>query len=123
MSLGSAQFLDARQSVETLNDLLNLNTNIIPDGFECYVRELDCKYKFNSTYSDPVTGSWKLNVLEGGEKEVQFITEEDYKQLERDGLVEQNKNYYILGKPTDYENEIANLQAQIDELRERLESL
>ena len=60
LSLGTAQFLDARQSVETLEDLLNLNTNIIPNGFECYVQESDLKYKYNSYYDEIETGKWRL---------------------------------------------------------------
>ena len=60
MSLGSAQFLDSRQSVATLDELLNLNTNIIPNGFECYVQDLDCKYKYHEDYNESGTGNWKL---------------------------------------------------------------
>lgn len=57
--LGAAQFLDQREAVETLDELLALNTNIIPDGFEVYVKEKDCKYKYNSTYTESDTGCWK----------------------------------------------------------------
>lgn len=60
MVLGSAQYLDARQSVATLDELLSLNTNIIPNGFECYVEALDCKYKYHEDYNETDTGHWKL---------------------------------------------------------------
>ena len=60
MSLGAAEYLDARQSVATLDDLLNLNTNIIPNGFEVYVNDLDCKYKYHEDYNEDSTGNWKL---------------------------------------------------------------
>jgi antitoxin component YwqK of YwqJK toxin-antitoxin module len=58
-----------------------------------------------------------------GEKHGVFITREEYDQLETDGLVEENKNYYIIGSPMATENQIANLQAQIDELKARLDLL
>jgi antitoxin component YwqK of YwqJK toxin-antitoxin module len=58
-----------------------------------------------------------------GEKHGVFITREEYDQLETDGLVEENKNYYIIGSPIATENQIANLQAQIDELKARLDLL
>ena len=48
--LGSKTFLDSRESVGTLDDLLALDTNIIPNGFECYVEALDCKYKYHKNY-------------------------------------------------------------------------
>ena len=98
MSLGSAEFLDARQSVKTLDDLLNLNTNIIPNGFECYVETLDCKYKYHEDYNETNTGRWKLNISKGGEKKGEFLTKEEYDQLEADGLLQEDKNYYILGE-------------------------
>lgn len=60
MALGSAQYLDARQSVATLDALLALDTNIIPNGFECYVEALDCKYKYHEDYNETDTGHWKL---------------------------------------------------------------
>jgi hypothetical protein len=95
IELGSAQYLDARQSVKDLNTLLALNTNIIPNGFECYVEELDCKYKYHESYNDPSTGYWKISE-NGGEKKGEIITLEEYNELEINGLVEQDKNYYIL---------------------------
>ena len=52
--------LDSRQVVETLDDLLALDENIIYDGLECYVVSSDCKYKFNSNYNETDTGHWKL---------------------------------------------------------------
>ena len=73
MSLGSAEFLDARQSVETLDDLLNLNTNIIPNGFQVYVNELDTYYKYHEDYNEEDTGNWKLYEI----PELEIFTEED----------------------------------------------
>ena len=73
LSLGSAEFLDARQSVETLDDLLNLNTNIIPNGFECYVQDLDCKYRYHEDYNEEDTGNWKLYEI----PEFEIMDEED----------------------------------------------
>jgi hypothetical protein len=59
MALGSAQYLDARQSVADLDALLALDTNIIPNGFECYVEALDCKYKYHEDYNETNTRHWK----------------------------------------------------------------
>lgn len=73
MSLGAAEYLDARQSVATLDDLLNLNTNIIPNGFECYVQDLDCKYRYHEDYNEEDTGNWKLYEI----PELEIFTEED----------------------------------------------
>lgn len=64
--LGSKTFLDSRESVGTLDDLLALDTNIIPNGFECYVEELDCKYKYHKDYNEVGTGNWKLKIGTGG---------------------------------------------------------
>ena len=64
--LGSKTFLDSRESVGTLDDLLALDTNIIPNGFECYVEELDCKYKYHKDYNEAGTGNWKLKIGTGG---------------------------------------------------------
>ena len=96
--LGSKDFLDSRQSVTTLDDLLALDTNIIPNGFECYVETLDCKYKYHEDYNETDTGHWKLNISKGGEKKGEFLTKEEYDQLEADGLLQEDKNYYILGE-------------------------
>ena len=96
--LGSKDFLDSRQSVATLDALLALDTNIIPNGFECYVEALDCKYKYHEDYNETDTGHWRLNVSEGGEKKGEFLTKEEYDQLETDGLLQEDKNYYILGE-------------------------
>lgn len=73
MSLGTAEYLDARQSVKTLDDLLTLNTNIIPNGFECYVQDLDCKYRYHENYNEEDTGKWKLYEI----PEMEILTEED----------------------------------------------
>lgn len=96
--LGSKLPLDSRQVVETLDDLLALDENIIYDGMKCYVHQNDCEYKFNSTYNETNTGRWKLNISEGGEKKGEFLTKEAYDQLEADGLLQEDKNYYILGE-------------------------
>lgn len=65
MSLKTAKFLDARQGVENLDELLDLNTDIIPDGFEVYVKNEDCKYKYLSTNDEDVsTGKWRVLISE-----------------------------------------------------------
>ena len=64
-SLGSKGFLDSRQSVADLDELLTLNTNTIPDGFEVYIENLDIKYRYNSNYNETDTGHWKLMISEG----------------------------------------------------------
>ena len=79
MALGSAQYLDNRQSVADLDALLALDTNIIPNGFECYVEALDCKYKYHEDYNETDTGHWRLNVSEGGEKKGEFLTKDHNK--------------------------------------------
>ena len=84
MSLGAAEYLDARQSVATLDDLLNLNTNIIPNGFEVYVNDLDCKYKYHEDYNEASTGNWKLST--GGTGHIEIT------QAEYDALSEEEKN-------------------------------
>ena len=73
LSLGSAEFLDARQSVKTLDDLLNINTNIIPNGFQVYVNDLDAYYKYHEDYNEEDTGNWKLYEI----PELTILTEED----------------------------------------------
>ena len=74
MALGSAQYLDARQSVATLDELLALDTNIIPNGFECYVEALDCKYKYHTDYNETDTGHWKLMTSDGAEGKSAYQT-------------------------------------------------
>jgi hypothetical protein len=96
LSLGAKLPLDSRQVVATLDDLLALDENIIYNGCEVYIEALDCKYKFNSNYNDPITGHWKFKEEE---KEGLFLTREEYDQLEAQGLVEMNRNYYIIGSP------------------------
>lgn len=62
----SPTFLDARESVENLSELKNMNNNIIPDGFESYVRSENCKYKFLSSNTESeLSGKWRK--IESGE--------------------------------------------------------
>ena len=57
----SPTFLDARQQVEDLTALKALDVNIIPDGFETYVKSEDCKYKFLSSNEDiEASGKWRI---------------------------------------------------------------
>jgi hypothetical protein len=79
--LGAAQFLDQREAVETIDELLALNTNIIPDGFEVYVKEKDCKYKYNSTYTESDTGCWKKTESSGASSDSRELTYEEYMKL------------------------------------------
>ncbi|MBQ5917612.1 MAG: hypothetical protein IIW92_03470 [Lachnospiraceae bacterium] len=101
--LGSKTFLDSRESVGTLDDLLALDTNIIPNGFECYVEELDCKYKYHKDYNEVGTGNWKLKIGGSGGDTAENIAyvNADYSQysnvdLALDALFA--KVYYV--KPT-----------------------
>ena len=101
--LGSKTFLDSRESVGTLDDLLALDTNIIPNGFECYVEELDCKYKYHKDYNEVGTGNWKLKISGSGGDTAENIAyvNADYSQysnvdLALDALFA--KVYYV--KPT-----------------------
>ena len=58
----SPTFLDARQQVEDLTALKALDINIIPDGFETYVKSEDCKYKFLSSNEDTeASGKWRIS--------------------------------------------------------------
>jgi glycerophosphoryl diester phosphodiesterase len=50
---------------------LALDTNIIPNGFECYVEALDCKYKYHENYNETDTGHWKLITSDVGNGESQ----------------------------------------------------
>ena len=97
MSLGSAQFLDSRQSVATLDELLNLNTNIIPNGFECYVQDLDCKYKYHEDYNESGTGNWKLiSVGEATESDIIVAhTPDEANELQK--KVNRNKLMFYMG--------------------------
>ena len=92
--LGAAQFLDQREAVETIDELLALNTNIIPDGFEVYVKEKDCKYKYNSTYTESDTGCWKKTESSGTSSDSRELTYEEYMKLSEE---ERNNGteYYI----------------------------
>ena len=65
--------LDSRQSVETLDDLLSLDTNVIDNGTEVYVQDLDCKYRYHENYNEEDTGKWKLYEI----PEMEILTEED----------------------------------------------
>lgn len=59
-------FLDARESVKNLDELKSINLNIIPDGFEVYVKSENCKYKYlSSNDNTDSSGKWKkiANVL------------------------------------------------------------
>ena len=69
--------LDTRQVVETLDDLLALDENIIYDGMKCYVHQNDCEYKFNSTYNETDTGHWKLIGSNDGEDLTEYVKQTD----------------------------------------------
>lgn len=54
------QFLDDRQSVKTLQEMKAFDTNLLPEGFECYVVAKDKKYKYLSTNISRLdTGKWR----------------------------------------------------------------
>lgn len=54
------KFLDDRQSFKTLQDMLAFDTNLLPEGFECYVVAKDKKYKYLSTNISRLdTGKWR----------------------------------------------------------------
>lgn len=56
----SKVFVDNRQSFDTLEEMKNYNTNLIPDGYETYVKATDKKYKFLSTNTiDNDLGQWR----------------------------------------------------------------
>ena len=74
--LGSKLPLDSRQVVETLDDLLDLDTNILYNGIECYVASLDCKYKYHEDYTNEDTGNWKL--IDDPISTVEFYTTENW---------------------------------------------
>ena len=96
MALGSAQYLDARQSVADLDALLALDTNIIPNGFECYVEALDCKYKYHEDYNETGTGHWKLNISEGEGVTIDDETISTYKTWSSEKIfIETAENYAI----------------------------
>ena len=65
--------INSRQVVETLDDLLSLDTNVLDNGIEVYVKELDCKYKYHEDYNEEDTGNWKLYEI----PELEIFTEED----------------------------------------------
>ena len=109
----SATFLDSRQSVADLDALLALDTNIIPNGFECYVQDLDCKYKYHEDYNETSTGHWKLSTDGAGHIEltqaeydaltdekkmngsVYFITDADVEGSSKTNYLHENKLGYI----------------------------
>ena len=65
-SLGSKTPLDSRQVVDTLDDLLALDTNILYNGIQVYVNELDVRYQYHEDYNETDTGHWKLINSDGG---------------------------------------------------------
>ena len=77
--------LDSRQVVETLDDLLALDENIIYDGMKCYVHEQDAEYKFNSTYNETDTGNWKKISSDIEAENVKFSDGENLQQKLDDG--------------------------------------
>lgn len=84
--------LDADYSFSTLNELKNYATTsaLSYSGQILYCEENDTLYKVNKNKTDATTL--------GGEKEGLFLTREEYDQLEADGLLQEDKNYYILGE-------------------------
>lgn len=85
--------LDANYSFDTLEELKNYATTsaLSYSGQILYCKENDTLYKVNKDKTDTTTL--------GGEKEGLFLTREEYDQLEAQGLVEMNRNYYIIGSP------------------------
>ena len=85
--------LDADYSFDTLEELKNYATTsaLSYSGQILYCKENDTLYKVNKDKTDATTI--------GGEKEGLFLTREEYDQLEAQGLVEMNRNYYIIGSP------------------------
>lgn len=59
-SLNAPKFLDSRQSFKTLQEMKAFDTNLLPEGFECYVVAKDKKYKYLSTNTSRLdTGKWR----------------------------------------------------------------
>lgn len=56
----SKVYVDDRQGFDTLENMKNYNENLIPDGFETYVKATDKKYKYLSTNTiDTDLGRWR----------------------------------------------------------------
>lgn len=56
----SKVYIDDRQGFDTLENMKNYNENLIPDGFETYVKATDKKYKYLSTNTiDVDLGRWR----------------------------------------------------------------
>ena len=93
--------LDSRQVVDTLDDLLALDTNIIYNGLECYVSSLDCKYKYHEDYNETSTGNWKLSTGGGGDSSV-TLTQQEYEALSEEQKL--NGLYYTYDTKRIYKN-------------------
>ena len=81
LSLGSKLPLDSRQVVDTLDDLLALDTNILYNGIQVYVNELDVRYQYHEEYNETSTGNWKLSTGGGGGDNSTTLTQEEYEAL------------------------------------------
>ena len=81
LSLGSKLPLDSRQVVDTLDDLLALDTNILYNGIQVYVNELDVRYQYHEDYNETSTGNWKLSTGGGGGDNSTTLTQEEYEAL------------------------------------------
>lgn len=65
--LKSRNFLDARQSFDTILAMTSFSKKSVPEGFITYCKETDKYYKFNSTNSvDSVLGKWREYTVGGG---------------------------------------------------------
>ena len=134
--LKSKNFLDARQSFDTILAMTSFSEKSLPDGFIAYCKENDKYYKFNSTNSiDTTFGKWREYTASGGsvadEKVKLNSTATDAKYLneliDNSTIEVDTANNYIVVKKIDGQTatvaEInfltgikSNVQAQIDNL-------
>lgn len=57
---GGKKYLDQREEIGTISELLTTDENIIPDGFITYCKEDKKRYIYHSSNSsDPTTGKWR----------------------------------------------------------------
>lgn len=82
-SLKNKNFLDNRQSFDTILDMVSLSESAIPEGFLAYNKETDKYYKFNSNNSiDMTLGKWREYNTSGTDEKVKMNASSEAKYLQ-----------------------------------------
>ena len=134
-SYNGPNFLDARQSFATLEEMKNCQ--LVPDGFITYCKEDEKRYEFKSSNTiDELTGKWREFVVNAEIPEIEIPEPEDCFYLGADEPEDNNKIWFFTNKESNssevtYDNPliaelfscIQSLQSQITQLQAEVEYL